>query len=208
MPTIARRITKPLVFGPGDNGLLLSPEEFDHADFEEGWRYELVQGVLIVSPIPAEQESVPNDYLGGLLWMYREYHPQGSHLDSTLPERFVYVESNRRRADRLIWAGLGRKPRKKDAPTIAAEFVSRRKRDRTRDYFTKRDEYLLQAGVQEYWVFDRFERSLTVFTLRNGAIHEGVIKGNRVYKPRLLPGFELPLQKLWELTEGWPEEEE
>jgi Uma2 family endonuclease len=206
MPTIARRITKPPLFGPADNGILMTPEEFDHADFEDGWRYELVQGVLIVSPIPAEEECAPNDYLGGLLWMYQNQHPQGSHLNMTMQERYVYIGNNRRRADRLIWAGLGRKPRKKEQATIAAEFVSQRKRDRTRDYLTKRDEYL-HAGIKEYWVIDRFERSLTVFTLRNGQVHERVVKGNRVYKTPLLPGFELPLRKLWELSEGWEEED-
>lgn len=207
MPTIARRITKPPVFGPGDNGILMTAEEFDEAEFEEGWRYELVQGVLIVSPIPAEEECAPNDYLGGLLWMYQYQHPDANRLDMTMHERYVYVGNNRRRADRLIWVGLGRKPRRREAPTIAAEFVSGRKRDRLRDYVTKRDEYLRKAGVLEYWVIDRFERTLTVFTLRGDEIHERVIRGNRVYKTRLLPGFELPLQRLWALTEGWSDEE-
>ena len=33
-------------YGPGDNGTILTPAEFDRAEFEEGWRYELINGVL------------------------------------------------------------------------------------------------------------------------------------------------------------------
>ena len=56
--------------------------------------------------------------------------------------------TNRRRADRVIWTGLGRVPDpEKDIPSIVVEFVSKRRRDALRDYEAKRDEYLA-AGVQ------------------------------------------------------------
>jgi len=32
-----------LQLGPQSNGMLLTPEEFDAAQFEEGWRYELIR---------------------------------------------------------------------------------------------------------------------------------------------------------------------
>lgn len=34
-----------LRLGQNSNGMLLSPWEFDRADFDEDWRYELVNGV-------------------------------------------------------------------------------------------------------------------------------------------------------------------
>jgi hypothetical protein len=37
---------EPIVVGPESNGMLITPREFDHADFEEGWRYDLINGVL------------------------------------------------------------------------------------------------------------------------------------------------------------------
>ena len=40
-----------LFFGPEDNGLLLTPAEFDEADFDDDYRFELITGVLIVSPV-------------------------------------------------------------------------------------------------------------------------------------------------------------
>src|SRR5215831_12315890 len=113
-----------LRLGPRSAGLLLTPAEFDRARFEEGWRYELINGVLVVSPIPSEQERDPNDELGYWLRQYRDGHRHGSSLDATLSEQEIQTKQNRRRVDRVIWAGLGRLPGQGEAPTIAVEFVS------------------------------------------------------------------------------------
>jgi Uma2 family endonuclease len=185
----------------------MTPEEFDRADFEEGWCYELIHGVLVVSPIPLESEADPNEELGHLLRSYKETHPQGSALDKTLSERYVRTYPNRRRADRVIWAGLGRRPRPYEIPTVIVEFVSAGKRDRQRDYEEKRDEYLA-LGVKEYWVFDRFQRTLTVFKLEDGQVITRVIKERQKYATPVLPGFELPLAKLLRLADEWDKPEE
>ena len=189
-------------FGPESNGIIMTPAEFDRADFLEGWRYELINGVLVVSPLPSEAEVDPNEELGHLLRSYQESHPHGSSLDATLPERTVRTGRNRRRADRVIWAGLGRRPRRGETPTIVAEFVSGRKRDRIRDYETKRAEYL-DAGVKAYWVFDRFQRTLTVFS--RGKEKRRVVREHQIFRTDLLPGFELPLSRLFALADSWPE---
>jgi len=188
--------------GADSAGARMTASQFDAADFEEGWRYELIDGVLVVSPIPAEEESSPNDYLGYMLWHYRNSHPQGASLNQTMPERIVVTKRNRRRPDRVIWAGLGRHPKRKETPTIIAEFVSPGKRNRTRDYEDKRDEFM-EIRVSEYWVIDRFDRTLTVFTKQGSRVRKRVIKESEVYTTPLLPGFELPLAKLLALCDAW-----
>jgi Uma2 family endonuclease len=187
-----------LQLGPGAAGTVLSPEEFDTSECEEGYRYELIHGVLVVNPAPLPQERGPNDRLGYWLQAYQENHPRGSSLDETLPEHDVLVGDDRRRADRVIWAGLGRQPRVDETPTIVIEFVSAGKRNLIRDYQHKRREYAA-IGVQEYWVFNRFNRTLTVFR----ASGEFVFGEEEVYKTRLLPGFKLPLAKLFEVASRW-----
>src|SRR5258707_4736568 len=157
-----RRPTRTREFGPESAGTLMSLQEFDKAQFVEGWRYELIHGVLVVSPIPLESECDPNEELGHLLRAYRDAHPQGSTLNATLAERIVKTRRNRRRPDRVIWAGLGRKPLPNENPTVAVEFVSAGKRDRKRDYEEKRDENM-EIQIQEYWVIDRFKRRITAF---------------------------------------------
>jgi Uma2 family endonuclease len=185
-------------------GMLLTPEEFDAIeDYDGEYRYELIRGVLVVNPIPAEGEVDPNEELGRLLRNYGEQHPHGAALDSTLPERYVRTTKSRRRADRVIWAGLGRVPNpKRDAPQIAVEFVSRSRRDRQRDYIDKRREYR-KTGVLEYWVIDRFHRQMTVYLTTPGTRRIIVVGENDVYRTDLLPGFELSLARLFAFADRW-----
>ncbi|MEM1304260.1 MAG: Uma2 family endonuclease, partial [Planctomycetota bacterium] len=133
----------PAPIGPNANGMLMTAEEYDSADdWVDGYRYELIHGVLIVSPPAGIGERSPNDYLGYLLINYQESHAKGDALDGTAPEQEITIGQARRRADRAIWVGLGRPPKPlQDTPAIAIEFVSESKRDRQRDYVEKRAEY-------------------------------------------------------------------
>jgi Uma2 family endonuclease len=192
--------------GPRSAGRLMTPEQFDALGperFQPGYRYELINGVLVVTPPAGAGERDPNEELGYLLRTYRENHVQGSTLDATLPEQTVPTAVQRRRADRAIWAGLRRIPdEEKDIPTIVVEFVSSRKRDALRDYEHKRDEYLA-AGVKEYWVIDRFQRIMTVYQQAPlGPIHQ-VVTEAQSYETRLLPGFVLPLARLLAKADDW-----
>jgi Uma2 family endonuclease len=185
------------------NGMLMTPQEFDAVrDYDERYVYELVHGVVIVSPPPARAERGPNEELGYILRLHKETHPQGSALDATLPEDTIATADSRRRADRVIWAGLGRDPNESDIPTIAIEFVSRSKRDRQRDYEEKRREYLA-LGVVEYWIFDRFQRRMTVLRNTPAGVVEQVIGADGVYQTPLLPGFELPIARLLASADRW-----
>jgi len=186
--------------GPWANGMLMTPAEFDTAtEWDPDYRYELINGVLIVSPPADIGERGPSDFLGGLLLIYKMMHPLGSHLDATVFEETVATVVGRRRMDRAIWTGLGRKPRTlEDVPTIAVEFVSDSSRDRNRDYVQKRQEYEA-IGVREYWVIDRFRRQMTVF---HGPDTQ-IVTESEVYQTDLLPGFELPLAKLFAEADSW-----
>src|SRR5258708_39641 len=100
----AARAQSSLCLGPDANGIVMTAREFDKADFVEGWRYELINGVLVVSSTPSRNERDPNEELGYLLRVYRDTHPSGAALDATLAEEVVATGKNRRRADRVIWA--------------------------------------------------------------------------------------------------------
>jgi Uma2 family endonuclease len=190
-----------LVLGPRLAGTLMSPQEFDSVAYiDDGFVYELIHGVLIVAPPPLEEERGPNDELGLMLRLYKLNHPDGKSLDDTLPEQYVRTPVNRRRADRVIWAGLGRAPNPLvDVPTIAVEFVSEGKRSRLRDYDEKAAEYR-DCGIGEYWIVDRFRRTMTAFR-SDGT--EVVIVARGIYRTPLLPGFELPLDRLLEVADRW-----
>ena len=192
-------IRPPTRIGPESNGMLLTPDEFDAIEeWEEGYRYELVHGVLVVTPPAGIGERNPNDELGYLLRTYRDTHLQGSTLDDTVPEHTISTSTGRRRADRVIWTGLGRIPDyDRDVPSIAIEFVSASSRDRKRDYLEKREEYAA-LGIQEYWIIDRFRRMMTVF---RPATPEHSVREGETYTTDLLPGFELELSRLLEIAD-------
>jgi Uma2 family endonuclease len=194
MSTVRER----LVLGPELAGTLMTPEEFDAVEeWDDLYLYELINGVLVVSPSPDIGERAPNDLIGQLLRNYRDQHPKGAALDYTVTEHTIRTRKNRRRADRVLWCGLGRLPDPlHDPPTIAIEYVSRGRRSRTRDYEAKRAEYE-KIGIDEYWVIDRFDRTLTVFRREGKRYVERVYREGQVYKSPRLPGFELPLERVF-----------
>ncbi len=194
--------TRRLRLGPRSAGVLLTTEEFDRARFVEGWRYELINEVLVVSPIPSRNERDPNEELGRWLRNYQESHPQGSALDATLAEETIETKKNRRRADRVIWAGLGHLPGPNEPPTIIIELVSKGKINWERDYVAKRAEYR-EIGVKEYWIIDRFSKTMTACIFAADRDQELVIAADQTYATTLLPGYELPLRRLLELAERW-----
>ena len=190
----------------GSAGRLLTPKEFDSiTDYDRGYRYELIKGVLIVNAIPGPAQANPNEVLGYALRDYQKNHPKGAALDLTLPEQYIRVGRDRRQADRVVWAGLGRRPKLgKDVLTIAVEFVSAGKRNAVRDYETKGKEYL-DAGVIVYWIIDRFRRTLTVH--RKSAKKPIVIGKFETYETKLLPGFVLYLDEILVAADGWEDDD-
>lgn len=196
--------------GPLDAGLPLTLDEFDAAEFEEGYRYELVHGVLIVTPPALEEERDANEDLGHSLRNYQDSHPKGKALDLTLPEQNIRTKTQNRRCDRAIWAGLGRRPRTRgpvrarDVPSILAEFPSSRPADQRRDYEEKRIEYR-DLGVEEYWIIDRFKRTMTVYSWRGQRWIKRKIAEGTLYRTPLLPGFELDLARLLAVSDKYAE---
>jgi Uma2 family endonuclease len=198
-------IAAPPRLGLEHNGICMSVEEFDAIDdYDDDYTYELIHGVLVVNPIPLAQERGPNHELGRQLLNYCDWHAKGKSLDDTLEEEYVRTTIGRRRADRVIWTGLGRQPKlKTDTPSIVVEFVSAGRKSWQRDYVEKRDEYL-PLGVIEYWVLNRFDRTMTVFRQPTpGKIVEQVVTEPEIYRSELLPGFELAIATLFAVADRW-----
>jgi Uma2 family endonuclease len=185
------------VLGLEHAGSLMTPEEFDAIEaYDENYRYELIHGVLVVNPIPSAEETGPNEFLGYLLLDFRERAAGGAIVLDTLPQQYVRTPTGRRIADRLISANLGRiADPQADRPSIAVEFVSAGKRSRDRDYVDKKQEYG-ESGLREYWIIDRFRRTMTVVCYDGDAAQERVIQETESYASPLLPGFVVPLARI------------
>jgi hypothetical protein len=67
----------------------------------------------------------------------------------------------------------------------------------------QREEYRA-LGVAEYWVIDRFRRTMTVYRNPPREPAEQVVAEHETYRTDLLPGFELPLARLMAAADRWP----
>jgi Uma2 family endonuclease len=204
-----RKKTHPAPFGPRDAGIPMDLDEFEDSEFEEGYRYELIHGVLVVTPPPLEEERDANEELGHWLRQYRDFHPEGKALNLTLSEHNIRTVGQNRRPDRVLWVGLGRRPRTRgrpvsarDVPAIIVEFPAARPADQRRDYQEKAREYRA-IGVHEYWIIDRFRRAMTVHTRKGGKWRKRIVGEGETYSTPKLPGFELPLRKLLRVMDAY-----
>ena len=82
MSTVIRK--KRFVLGRRHNGMLMAPQEFDAiTDYDERYSYELINGVLVVNPIPSHFERSPIDELGHWLKNYQEHQVRMLHNAAT-----------------------------------------------------------------------------------------------------------------------------
>ena len=56
----------------------------------------------------------------------------------------------------------------------------------------------------EYWVIDRFRRTMTVYRNPPRGRPSRSLPRMSVYRTDLLPGFELPLARLMAVADEWP----
>jgi Uma2 family endonuclease len=181
----------------------MTASEFDAVeDYDNRWRYELIHGALVVLPPHEAGNRWVNDELGYLLRNYQKHEGQLGALDATIYGQYIQCGGDRRLADRVLWCGLGRHPHTDETPTVVAELMTEGKRYAQRDREEKKKDYR-RAGVTEYWVFDRIACTLTVSYLKKKR-SDKVYQKNDVFTTDLLPGFELPLKRIFELANRWP----
>lgn len=156
---------------------------------DDGNRYEIINGQLIVSPVPP---LVHQEVLGRLVvWLaiyVRDRELGEVHLgpvevrlsphNSVQPD-IVFVSSDR--------FGIQRQTHIEGAPDLVIEVLS----DHTRrfDLVQKRALYAM-AGVPEYWIVDLKDRTFAVLTLVDGQ-YDVVAAGDGVVRSLVVPGFEI-----------------
>jgi Uma2 family endonuclease len=189
---------------PRDQGRPLTLEEFEHTTGQEGYRYELIDGRVEVSPIP----DFPHDDLCQLiehrLARHVEDHPERRHhvkaparifvpgrRAATAPEPDVvlYRDFPRDRPrSRIRWQDL--------TPLIVVEVLSEDTADK--DLVRNRRLYLQVPSIREYWVVDPREDadhpSLIVYRRRGARWQRPLhVAPGTAYSTPLLPGFVLEL---------------
>jgi Uma2 family endonuclease len=185
--------------GPADHGRRMSLEEFDRAEGQEGYRYELSRGIITVTDVPGLEHQAQVAATHEQFILYKSAHrgivyrvvERGSAkiLLSDLqserhPDLFLYKS---RPADREnVWSTW--------VPELVVEVVS--PSSRHRDYEEKPEEYL-RFGVSEYWIIDHAKREMLALRHDGGRWVRKTVSEDEVYETKLLPGLAFALAPIF-----------
>ena len=183
-------------------GTKLTLAEYLALEIEGLW--ELVDGELYEMPPPNVDHQ---ELIGFLYWMLRAYldettpklgrvwHGVGVALTDSMmliPD-LAFVRSQRQDILRPNYID--------GAPDLVVEALSS---DRRRDLTLKRGWYAT-AGIPEYWILDPVNDTITILELSDGEYAERAVLGrDDVLNTPMMPGFELPLERLFANPDRMP----
>jgi Uma2 family endonuclease len=180
----------------GYAGLRLTADEyFSLAD--DGNRYELIDGVVTMSPSPSADHQRASRAIYDQLSRFVGDHNLGEvfyeidvHFGKSPDGRDIVY-----RPDVICFLGPASREiggRLRIIPNVAVEIVSLE--SSSRDLETKRLDYE-RFGVREYWLIDPIEERTTFFRLRDGKFIEAPTGADR-YESTVVSGFQLDLARV------------
>ena len=165
----------------------VTPEEFERMDKDERLTYELIDGVVLMSPRP----SLEHQKISGNL--YFELRKALANQDCTpIQEVELVLNGSHLVPDLIVVCNeplIGKHYDK--APLIVMEIVS--PSSTSRDYITKRYKYE-SLGIREYWIISPEEKCNTVFDFASAA-HEMYCSGQ--VKSWALPEVQIELNDIF-----------
>ena len=188
---------------PADHGRPLSWDEYVSADAEEGYRYELIEGRVVVSPPPGSLHEDCVDWLEELLDTYARSRPDilcsvrsrscvvlpdlaAEEVSAPEPDLACYAEFAARFAPSVDWRDY--------TPILVVEVISPDTADK--DLVRNRRLYLQVPGIREYWILDPrggVEGLALLVYRRRGRRWEAcrTVAAGETYTTPMLPGFSL-----------------
>ena len=166
---------------------------------DNGFRYEVIDGALVMSPAPLVRHQTTFRQLFKHLVRHVERRRLGevwsAPIDVVLGDRATPVQPDIVFVARERLHIVGRE-RIEGAPDLVVEILSRS--TAARDRGLKFDLYAA-SGVREYWLADPDERTLEVYVLRGQAYAPlGSYRPGEVAASELLPDLKLNVKELFE----------
>jgi Uma2 family endonuclease len=181
----------------------MSLADFDHAEVQEGYLYELGRGVITVSDVPRPRHLVQVIAIRRQLDAYDLANPSRLYCIVTGSECKLLIDGleSERHPDLAIYKTPP--PNREDiwsiwVPEVVIEVVS--PGSEQRDYEEKREEYL-RFGVREYWIFDAEEKAMLVLTRSRGQWSQRTIRPPKIYRTKLLLGLEFDCALVFEAAQ-------
>ncbi len=165
----------------------------------DGQRYEILNGVLYMSPSPGRDHQKSSGRLFRYLAEYVEDGELGEVYEAPFDVELIAGSRSIVQPDVLVVlnAHLHRitASRVVGAPDLVVEIIS--PGSVTYDHVEKRDAYA-HAGVPEYWIADPASRTVEVFALEGNSYRSlGVFEGPAILPSRILPGFTKPVKEFF-----------
>ena len=167
---------------------------------DDGNRYEVIDGILYMSPSPIVRHQLISGNLHGFLWNWTRKTKAGLILKA--PMDVVLSENNVVQPDILFVsnarASIVEEKNIQGAPDLVIEILS--EGNRRHDEVRKRDVYE-SHGVQEYWVVDPVLETIKVYRLEEEqfvrVVEWSLEAGDEISSP-LLPEFGCQLADVFE----------
>lgn len=167
----------------------------------DGNRYELIEGELYVTTQPKLEHQIVSDAVLIALHLWNRAYGQGG-IAVSAPG--VILAEDEAFAPDVVWYSLAslqahRRPDGKfyGPPDLAVEVLSKGKKNEKRDRELKPARYAFW-GVREYWLVDRFARTVTVHRPAGPNYVIAAILGEAdTLSSPLLAGFACPVRELF-----------
>lgn len=189
-------VREPCLAAPQFNGLRMSADEF-FALPDDGYKYELLDGVVLMTPAPTPRHQRVALEITLQLGPFLRTHPIGEVLYETdvhlgegpdggdlvyRPEIVFY------RGDRIS----NMQDRLTGPPDLVIEVVS--PLSRSYDKTTKRNDYE-RCGVREYWIIDPELNEFTFLSNQDGSFVQ-IQPTGEAFKSHAVEGFVLDLARV------------
>jgi Uma2 family endonuclease len=167
---------------------------------DDGKRYELIEGDLVVSHAPGLSHQAILDNLIVFIKVYLQRNPVGrtwstpgvifDNYNAVIPD-LVFVSNER-------LGQVASTEKVTGAPDLAIEVLSPGAENLRRDRSMKLKTYG-KFGVSEYWIVDGFQRLVEVYHLADVELTlTAVLRFNDELTSALLPGFTCEVRRIFE----------
>jgi Uma2 family endonuclease len=198
---VTNMTTATMKIGPADHGQRMRLADFEHAEVQPGYLYELGRGVIVVSDVPNRGHFAQYNAVRRQLNAYDVTHPGRIHSMGGGGECKFLITSHdsERHPDYAIYK-TAPPPAEEEMwsmwiPEVAIEIVS--PGSEHRDYEEKREEYLA-FGVIEYWILDASRQEMLVLRRAGGQWQEKIVRPPSTYRTRLFPDLEFDCGRVFD----------
>jgi len=197
MSSVATRI------GPQDQGRRMTLDEFEFAQGQEGYVYELSRGIVTVVDVPNPAHlllmvAARNQFIAYQLANPRRLCLVAGGTDCKIPLADLQSE---RHPDIAVYKtappGEGEEVWSVWIPDLVIEIVS--PGSRQRDYEEKPEEYF-RFGVKEYWIVDAQRLEMLVHRRLRGKWSSRTVRAGENYTTRLFPGLTFDLGAVFQVA--------